>query len=127
MWRRFSEENVQRSKRERDTSVKLCNAIRQSLRSCTYEVLSHFTVVNASFKNKIYNLKVSKNNLEAQLLQVGANVCVCFLCVLSFRESFSNNKIVFIYYLFIFHIKPQALRSTLNNPNTRLILRNISK
>ena len=69
-WNRFTQENIQRSKRERDNSKKLCNAIRDCLRSSSYEVISHFTVVNASFKNRIYNLEVSKNNLQSQLLQV---------------------------------------------------------
>lgn len=66
-WVRFTQENIARSQKERESSERLRGEIDALLRACANEMWSNFNSVNNNFNQRIQEGNDAKNKLQAHL------------------------------------------------------------
>jgi tektin-3 len=69
-WVKFTQENIERSKRERNISEKLRFDIEVCLRQCANDMWSQFQFINNALKARVAENTDIKNKLEKHLQKV---------------------------------------------------------
>lgn len=73
-WLKFTQDNIARSQRERDASMRLRGEIDALLRACANEMWSHYNTSNTALNSRIQELNDAKNKLQAHLQRTVAEI-----------------------------------------------------
>jgi len=76
-WVKFTQENIARSRGEREISEKLRMDIEICLRQCANDMVSQFQFINNALKARIQENTDVKHRLEMHLQKVGCCCCCC--------------------------------------------------
>lgn len=70
-WAKFTQENIERSKKERQKSEKVRADIDLCLHQCANDMWSQFTHINEAFEKRAKETQIAKEKLVAHILKVG--------------------------------------------------------
>ncbi|ESN99582.1 hypothetical protein HELRODRAFT_176749 [Helobdella robusta] len=73
-WAKHSYDNMQRSQKEREGCMKLCNRIKEQIKWCENEMWNHSNSVNVALKVRVQTLLIVRNNLQSHLQQVNTRI-----------------------------------------------------
>lgn len=69
-WVKFTQENIERSRKEREISEKVRADIDLCLRQCANDMWSQFTFINGALERRVKETTIAKEKLEAHVQRV---------------------------------------------------------